>query len=262
MEKKEITIIMPIYNLDGDEKIAFNNAIKSVENQLTQPEEILLVVGKEDKSRNYLSNFDFGSLKEIIKIIINEGNTDFCTQMNLGVNHVKTEYFTWLSQNDELSKIWIKNGVEYIKAYPNVSVFLPLIIDVNPEGGFIGLSNEVVWANQFSDELGYLDENSLLTYQSFNTSGMIMKTDVYKECGGFKSKIIGVFGYEFLLRLTRLNYVIMTLPKFGYKHTMGRPGSIIQTCKETMAPDEIKWWVAQAKKEYYYNYDRAITYQQ
>ena len=54
----------------------------------------------------------------------------------------------------------------------------------------------------------------------------------------------------------------MTLPKFGYKHTMGRPGSIIQTCKETMAPDEIKWWVAQAKKEYYYNYDRAITYQQ
>lgn len=259
--KSNITVIIPVHKLDVTTKPLLENAIKSVSEQIVKPEELLIVIPADEiEIFEYVKTFKIDDVT--IRCVSNKESSDFCNQMNVGVEEVKTDYFSYVEFDDELSKIWIKNGVEYIKAYPNVSVFLPLIIDVNPEGGFIGLSNEVVWANQFSDELGYLDENSLLTYQSFNTSGMIMKTDAYKECGGFKSKIIGVFGYEFLLRLARLNYVIMTLPKFGYKHTMGRPGSIIQTCKETMAPDEIKWWVAQAKKEYYYNYDRAITYQQ
>ncbi|NIQ16176.1 MAG: hypothetical protein GTO02_17820, partial [Candidatus Dadabacteria bacterium] len=50
----------------------------------------------------------------------------------------------------------------------------------------MGLTNEAVWAHEFSDEMGVIDENSLLRYQNFNFGGMVMRKDVYLENGGLK----------------------------------------------------------------------------
>lgn len=260
--KSKITVVVPVYKLGEDRQVLFTNAIKSIETQIVLPEEVLIVVGKNDtESLKYVKSFDFGGLKNITRIIENNGETDFCSQMNLGVENVKTEYFTLLEQDDEFSRILFKNAVEYIKSYPEVGAFLPIIVDVNADEQFMSFTNEAVLANQFSDELGYLDLNSLLVYQNFSIDGMIMKTDVYKELGGLKSKIVLTFVYEFLLRLTHNDIKVMTLPKFGYKHRNLLPGSLFQTYKDTLTPDETKWWLAQAKKEYYFDYDRVITYE-
>jgi hypothetical protein len=180
--------------------------------------------------------------------------------MNFGVNNVKTKYFSWIEIDDEFSKIWIKNAVEYITAYPEVGVFLPLIVDVTETGAFISFTNEAVWANEFSEELGVLDMNALLTYQNFNIDGMVMDVETYKEFGGLKSKMVLTFIYEFLLRLVHNDVKIMSLPRFGYKHVNQRTGGLFNTYKNTLTPDETKWWLAQAKKEYYFNHDRVITY--
>jgi hypothetical protein len=51
---------------------------------------------------------------------------------------------------------------------------MPIVIDVN-ENNVVGLTNEAVWANSFSDELGILDNSALLNYQGFNIDGMVMK---------------------------------------------------------------------------------------
>jgi hypothetical protein len=268
MKKNEITVIIPIHEITDITKNLLTNAIKSVGQQIVRPDELLFVIPIDKTDVEAAIN---DSIKEtmalltpdqtlVYRIIYNTSETDFCSQMNFGVDSVTTKYFSFLEIDDEYSKIWLKNAVEYITAYPEVGVFLPLIVDVTAEGAFIGFTNETVWANQFSDELGFLDLNSLLTYQNFNIDGMVMNTETYKELGGLKSKIQLTFIYEFLLRLAHNDIKIMTLPKFGYKHINQREGSLFYDYKNTLTPDESKWWLAQAKKEYYFDYDRAITY--
>ena len=54
----------------------------------------------------------------------------------------------------------------------------------------------------------------------------------------------------------------MVIPRFGYMHMNQRSGSLFSSYKETLNPVEAKWWLAQAKKEYYFAKDRNTTYQE
>lgn len=262
-EKTNISIVLPVYKLDEITKPMFINAIKSVEEQLIQPDELILVVGKNDiGSLEFIKKHNYGTIKKIVTIIENEGDTDFASQINLGVSNVKTEWFSILEQDDEFAKIWIKNVVEYRNAHKNVDIFLPIVIDVNPKGEFISFTNEAVWANSFSDELGILDNTALLAYQNFNIDGMVMRKSTYDEFGGLKPSLKLTFIYEFLLRMTFKDVRVMVIPKFGYKHVNQRVGSLFAEYKEKMNPIEARWWLTTAKKEYYFPNDRKITYEE
>jgi hypothetical protein len=261
--KKEnnITVILPVHKLDETTKKLFANAVKSVELQIVRPDELIIVVPKGSDVSDYVKGVDYGDIKSIVTIAENDGETDFCSQINFGVSVTKSEWFSILEYDDEYAKIWFKNVVEYREANPNVELFMPIVIDVNSDGAFIGFTNEAVWANSFSDELGVLDNNALLSYQNFNIDGMVIKKSVYEEFGGLKSNIKLTFIYEFLLRMTFKDVKIMTIPKFGYKHVNQRPDSLLANYKLAMDPLEAKWWLSAAKKEYYFANDRKITYE-
>ena len=89
-----------------------------------------------------------------------------------------------------------------------------------------------------------------------------MKKSIYEDFGGFKASIKLTFIYEFLLRMTFKAIKVMVIPRFGYKHMNQRPDSLFSSYKDYMTPVEAKWWLAQAKKEYYFTKDRSITYQE
>ena len=255
------TVITPIHLLDEVTKQTLLEAIKSVEEQTVQATELLLVVSTKDKETlDYVNSLDFGDFKDKIRILENAGADDFASQINLGVNNITTDWFTILEFDDQFSKINLKNAVIYRESYPEVKAFLNLIVDVNSKGEFMSLSNEAVWAKQFCDVQGYLDNNALLAYQNFNIDGIFMNKETYLESGGLKSNIKLTFPYEFLLRLTYKDVKIMTIPKIGYKHMNLREGSLFDTYKKTMTPDESNWWLAQAKKEYFFNQDRVQNY--
>jgi hypothetical protein len=129
-EETNISIILPVYQLDDTTKPLFKNAIKSVEEQIVVPNELVIVVGKGSNDYNFIKSFDFGNIKNIVTIIENDGDTDFCSQFNLGVSKAKYDWVSLLEQDDEYAKIWFKNVVEYRTAYPNVNIFLPLIVDL------------------------------------------------------------------------------------------------------------------------------------
>jgi len=260
--KSGISVVIPIHEIDETTKPYLDKAVESIKNQTLLPEELIFVYPLNEDIEAAIKSA-CQELKDIkITSVINEGETDFASQMNLAVENVTTDHFSFLELDDEFARIWIKNAVEYIEAHDEVDVFLPLIIDVTDKGEFIGFTNEAVWANQFSDELGVLDVNSLLVYQNFNIDGMVMKTEIYKEFGGLKPQIKLTFIYEFLLRLTHNDVKIMTLPRVGYMHVNQREGGLFHTYKSTLSPDESQWWLNQAKKEYYFNHDRVITYEQ
>ena len=199
-----------------------------------------------------------------VDIIYNGDKTSYCGHINFGVDSCETEWFSILEYDDEYSNIWFKQFNEYVAHYTEVDLFFPLVVDTDENGRFIGFTNEALWAVGFSEELGHLDNNTLLRYQNFQVSGMIMKKDSFTNIGGMKDSMKLTFNYEFLLRATYNDVVIMTIPKVGYKHTNQRVNSLFWNYKfnqdMTLGDEEAKFWMDVAKKEYFFTNDRAVEY--
>lgn len=260
-EKNNISVILPVHELSEANKQLFSNAVQSVKDQITKPDELVIVVPKGSDVATYVKSFDYGDYKDSITIAENDGETDFASQVNYGVSVSKSEWFSILEFDDEYAKIWFKNVVQYRAAHTDVEIFLPIIVDVDATSQFMGFTNEAVWANGFAEQMGYLNNDALLTYQNFNTDGFVIKKSVYEEFGGFKPSIKLTFIYEFLLRMTFKAVKVMVIPKFGYKHVNQREDSLFSNYKKNLDPVEARWWLAQAKKECYFPKDRKITYQ-
>lgn len=258
--KSDITVIIPVHDISESTEGLFTNAVTSVAEQFVRPDALMIVAPAGSDTLKWLKSYDYGDIKDIVTIVENTGETDFASQLNLGVAETKTTWFSLLEFDDEYSKIWLKNAVEYKDTYTDVDMFLPIIVDVDENGAFLGLTNEAVWAAEFSDEMGVLDNTALLAFQNFNFDGMVMKKEVYEEQGGIKPSMKLTFIYEFLLRLTYFSTKIMVIPRFGYKHVNQRQGSLFHNYRDELSPDEARWWMSLAKKEYFNQVDRNITY--
>ena len=260
---KDLTIILPIHLMGEKTDDLFKNAIKSINTQTVEEKPKLLVVRSNDlKVKNFLDQFDFEGLD--VEIVENDGDTSFMGQINFGVNKVETKWFSILEYDDEYATIWFKNVSRYSNEYEDVDIFLPLVVDVTAEGEFINFTNEAVWAMNFSDKMGYLDNQCLLRYPNFQTSGMVINKERFEEIGGFKGSLRLTFVYEFLLRATYNDLKVFTVPKVGYKHTNMRPDSLFWNYKnneeEHIDSKEANFWIETAKKEYFFTVDREIKY--
>ena len=47
--------------------------------------------------------------------------------------------------------------------YGDVDAFLPIVVDVNDKGVFVGFTNEATFAANFTSEMGILTNETLLT---------------------------------------------------------------------------------------------------
>lgn len=259
MFKKYITVLLPIHRIDGDYKEMLKNALSSVE-EFHNDVFVSIICPKEVKD-------ELGALSDKLEInvIENNGQTDFCSQINLGVENCKTDWFTILEVDDEFKPIWLKSVNEYVKTYTDVDVFLPIVRDINVEGKFISFTNESVWAYGFTEKQGYLDNEVLLDFQNYQISGGLYRTQVVKDNGSFKENIKLTFGYEFFLRLTHNGVKIMSVPKIGYQHLNFREDSLFWKYKnnqETMLKeDEVKFWLETAKKEFFFKNKRDVNYE-
>jgi len=263
MNNKDVTVILPIHNVDGKFDEWFSKAIKSLEQTQVKPGTLYVVCADDKKIKDYMESW---TQPEGIttKVLYNEGDTDYCGQINFGVEECETEFFSILEYDDEYSNIWFKNFQEYVNHYPDVDIFLPLVVDTDQQGQFLGFTNEALWAMGFSEEQGYLDNNTLLRFQNFQVSGFIMRKEKFDEIGGMKPSMKLTFNYEFLLRATYNDTTIMTIPKVGYKHTNQRDNSLFWGYKNSqdslLSPEEAKFWVDTAKKEYFFTTDREVSF--
>ena len=255
---KNITVILPVHRLDGIYKEMLDNSIKSVE-QFHNDVNLSIVCPPSLKT-------ELVNLSEVleIEVISNNGKTDFCSQVNLGIEKCKTEWFSILEIDDEYKSIWLKSTNEYVKTYTDVDVFLPVVKDINVDGNFVSFTNESTWAYGFTEKQGILDNEVLLDFQNYQISGGLYKTQVIKDNGSLKENIKLTFGYEFLLRLTHNNIKVMTVPRVGYQHLNFREDSLFWSYKndETnkISEDEAKFWLETAKKEFFFKNKRDVKY--
>lgn len=261
-----VTVVLPVHRLNEKEKEYYKNAVKSIANQKGNNHPNLLVVTTSQELKEEIESFEYDeNIKNLINVVVNDGQNDFCSQINFGVDKVETEWFSILEMDDEYSAIWFNKVNEYMTHYPDVEVFLPIVLDVSPEGKFLHFTNEPVWAPEFSDKLGFLDNDALLNFPNFQSSGAVYKKEAFKSVGGFKPGIKLHFVYEFFLRMTYYDKTIMTIPKLGYKKVNMRQNSLFfdfYNGETKIRPDEARWWFNQAKKECYFKQDRGITYEE
>lgn len=260
------SVIIPIHEFNDNISSYLSKAIESIEKQKnieTYPE-IIFVFPKDIIKE--IEGFRDGLLRQYqdklkYNLVSNEGNSDYQSQVNLGVQHVTTEYFSVLEFDDEYSSAYFKNVETYTKTFTDVDVFMSMIIEVNNNDEGMKYTNDVVWSQQFvgeNGEMGYLNLNVLKQYTDFKLSGAIIKKSEFENIGKYKSNIKLTFMYEFLLRALNNGCKIFTIPKVGYKHVATREGSMFDQYMKTMPMNERKFWFDIATKEANFMNDREI----
>lgn len=262
MKEKEskVSVILPVHELNSATEELFKKALKSIESQQVKPDKCLIVHTPQIKNKieEVLTELKFD--KDFYQLIENTTNkTDFCSQVNFGVDRCDSDYFLYLEFDDEISKIWVKNVKQYIESYPEVGVFLPIVVEIDNNNQFQAFTNEAIWAMGFSEKIGYLDINTLLNSPNFSTNGAVFKKSDFIEVGKFKTNIKLSFMYELLLRIANDDIPITTIPKMGYLHKNGRPGSLFDTYKKELSPKLAQFYLNLSRSEYFFSNEREIT---
>lgn len=239
----------------------FEKCIESLKTQKTKFNELIIVHTDETTLVEHLDSFDFGELT--VKRLVWTDKPNYSSQINHGIENSTSEWVSLFEFDDEYSSIWFKNVLKYSEIYTDTSVFLPIVVDTDERGQFAGFTNEATFAANFTPEMGILTNETLMDYQNFQISGMVVKKSSFENFGMLKPSFKLTFGYELFLRLTHNSVKVMSIPKIGYKHTNLREGSLFWGYKNNqnkLTPEEVKFWVESAKTEFYFNEDREIKY--
>jgi hypothetical protein len=263
-EKLNVSVILPIKTATAKEfSELFKNCILSIKNQKVIPDELVIVHTNETILTEFLDSFDFSGMS--INRLVWENEPNFSDQVNFGVKNSKNEWVSIVEFDDEYSSIWFKNVKEYMEHYQNIDGFMPIVVDIDDKGTFAGFTNEATFAANFSQEMGYLTNDTLHQYQNFQTSGMVFKKKIMDNFGGFKSNIKLTFIYEWFLRMTHNSVRFMTIPRIGYKHANLREGSIFWHYKfgtDRLSENDVKFWIQTAKQEYFFSEERVINHEE
>ena len=124
-----VSVILPLSSsLVKSFEDLLNKSIKSLENQVVGINELVIVHSKEESLKNALSKINFGDLN--VKMVENEGPTDFASQVNLGVKEASSKWISILEFDDEYASIWFKNVNRFVNAHTDVDAFLTMVVDV------------------------------------------------------------------------------------------------------------------------------------
>lgn len=250
---KDITVIVPLLS----EQVVSTKLDEAIESLKRCQEyykdgnlKLLMVVPKS-------CEYDYPYYEELqSKVIVNDGETDYCSQINFAVDHVDTEYFSILEYDDEYKPKWFKFANEYSFGNEDVSIFIPLNVVTDKDGKHWQYCNEVALAKDATKELGFIDFECLENWSGFNLTGAIFNTQDFIKCGKYKPSIKIAFNYELLLRMANKGLKLMVVPKEGYIHLIGMKGSLTEQYNKEIAKEDIQKWFDLAKREYSYDVDR------
>lgn len=257
----DITVILPIHKLENEDFDYLRRSLTSYLNNQTSYShgklKLMIIASQEaQQTVTTITNSVMSGNENNYSIVINDGDTDFCSQINTAVKLIDTEFFSILEMDDEYSSKWFNMAYEWYETEASASVFLPINVQYNEDHTKWQFGNELVWASSFSNELGVIDFECLDNCSTFNLTGGIFNTSDFIKVGGLKPSIKIAFNYEFLLRATDKKLKVIVVPKEGYKHLIGRKGSLTSEYEKTISDKDVKKWFELAKCEYPYVKDR------
>ena len=138
--KLSLSVILPIKSSKAknfDEY--FEKAITSLKNQQVEFEEVVIIHTSEEQLVTLLNGYDFGNLT--VNKLLWDKEANYCDQVNYGIKNAKGTWISLFEFDDEYSSIWFKNVDKYITSYPEVQMFLPVVVETDEKGLFAGFTN-------------------------------------------------------------------------------------------------------------------------
>lgn len=249
---KKIGIIIPVHEFTDANEAMLTDALESCPNADGVSVIISCPTGEKKKAENFV-----GGKKGIgnPRIVASTEKSSFQALVNQAVDG-ELDYFTVLEMDDILSPNWERNARMYSEKIPDVSCYMTLTDKVDSEKNiFLSNMNEMAWWMGLSNELGYVDFDSLSVFYDYSMCGSLFNTKDFIDAGKLKESIEIYFWYEYLLRATYAKQKFYVIPKVGYVHTVNREGSLTKMW-EGMNENDIKEWRNLAKREYFFKEDR------
>lgn len=262
----DITIILPLHVFNDDVKSMLDNALKSVnecaKTYIHGKLKVMFVITKAIETEFTNTLFSHPAIADF-NIVVNDGDTDFCSQINRAVDDIKTDFFSILEFDDEYTPKWFNMAHDYYYGNETVSAFLPVNLTHDDNGNW-DYANVMALSPAFitpdandKDDVGIINRLRLEHCSLFNLTGAIINTQDFIKCGKYKPSIKAAFNYELLLRMTgKFELKAMVVPKEGYIHHLGRPGSLTDEYKKTMSVDDVNKWFGLAIRECVHVEDR------
>ncbi len=195
----------------------------------------------------------------------------------------KYEYFSIVEPEDVVDVNWYKSVMKYASKKEELSGFLPLTREMS-NGNFLGFFNEACWVDGYAEVAGTFDLQLLMRFNCMNITGTVFKTEAVKT---FSTEIEGQYkvikedfkvsyAHEFFLRMVYNDLKFHTIPRIGYEHRIDIPSEIVEPFsskvprnisiwpeeKGGLSPEEVKFWVDAARKEYFLGrHDRPLKYE-
>jgi len=205
-----VTIIIPVYNGSNYMKEAINSAL----NQTYEKIEIIVVNdGSSDEGKTHEIALSYG---DKIKYF-SKSNGGVSSALNLGINNMKGDWFSWLSHDDIYYSNKIKCQIEYLnKMILNQKIINPTdvvlysaweLMDKTGKTFFKGNVNSAIFKNK-KDWLLKNIKNNYLGGCSF-----LVPKSAFELAGKFNEKIRTMSDYDMWYRLALMDYQMVYIPK-------------------------------------------------
>lgn len=126
MEKKLVSIILPIYN---GEKYIYQ-AIESVLNQTYANFELIIIDdGSTDSSKTIISSFDDQRI-----VLVSRENRGLIASLNQGIELSKGAYIARMDADDICYVDRLEQQINFFKTHPNIGTLFSGIEYINPDG--------------------------------------------------------------------------------------------------------------------------------
>lgn len=207
---------------------------------------------------------------EKLTLVNAEGDRSFPALVNLGIEAAKgmenVEWISILEYDDALLPYATAVFEKYRDRFDQTPVFAGLTLIVDPGDrtkdqtqppALQQMANEAAWAPNIMEVPGIVDFNAMLRMNFVLLTSTFIKLEILDEIGNLKQNMKHFSDYEFLLRIVYNGHEIRSIPKATHYHYNN--GEALTTLR-SLNRDEAEFWVNAARKEYFFEFDRELSY--
>lgn len=235
MNKKLLSIIVPVYNVEKYLAECINSVLKQIDNNI---EVIIVDDGSTDNSNEIIAEF-YKNNSSYIKIV-SKSNGGLSSARNAGIEVCEGQYIYFLDSDDYLLENAVCTIYECIRKYPSADIiqFDNIITTSNKRLNIIENSNKVLSMKEY-----------FLQYQCKSNASVNACSYVYKYSVWIDKKLYFEEGKKhedrlFLYSLLQydLNIVVVHIDKPFYVFRINREGSISTNVNITNYIDRQYLW--------------------